>query len=141
VDEPPQSRNETLAAFMRRINVCEERGSGIDKVIDAIEFFQLPAPEFAVTENHTKASLFAHRAFREMSSRDRVWACYWHACLRYVSGAQMTNETLRKRFSLSDDKYNQVSRIISDAKQAELIKPYDPENRSPRYARYVPFWG
>lgn len=35
IDQPPRSRNEALAAFMRRINVCEERGSGIDKVIHA----------------------------------------------------------------------------------------------------------
>ena len=26
-----RSRNEALASFMRRIGVCEERGSGIDK--------------------------------------------------------------------------------------------------------------
>lgn len=31
LDEPPRSRNESLASFMRRINICEERGSGIDK--------------------------------------------------------------------------------------------------------------
>jgi predicted HTH transcriptional regulator len=140
VDEPPQSRNEALAAFMRRINICEERGSGIDKVIDAVELFQLPAPEFKVTENHTKVFLFAHREFREMGSTDRVRACYWHACLLHVSGRQMTNETLRKRFGLDDSKHNQVGRIIADAREAARIKPYDPENRSPRYARYVPFW-
>lgn len=33
IDIPPRSRNEYIAAFMRRINVCEERGTGIDKVI------------------------------------------------------------------------------------------------------------
>ncbi|NEP12862.1 MAG: transcriptional regulator, partial [Symploca sp. SIO2C1] len=46
IDVPPQSRNEDLAAFMRRINICEERGSGIDKVVHSVEVFQLPAPEF-----------------------------------------------------------------------------------------------
>ena len=43
IDEPPQSRNETLAATMRRLNICEERGSGIDKVISQVELYQLPA--------------------------------------------------------------------------------------------------
>ena len=43
IDVPPQSRNEDLAAFMRRINICEERGSGIDKVVDSVEIFRLPA--------------------------------------------------------------------------------------------------
>lgn len=48
IDEPPRSRNEALAAFMRRLNICEERGSGIDKVIRSVEVFQLPAPDFRV---------------------------------------------------------------------------------------------
>lgn len=40
MDEPPQSRNETLAALMRRMNICEERGSGVDKVVHSVELFQ-----------------------------------------------------------------------------------------------------
>ena len=31
VDSPPRSRNEALASFMRRIGICEERGSGWDR--------------------------------------------------------------------------------------------------------------
>lgn len=46
LDTPPQSRNEALASFMRRINICEERGSGIDKVVFQTELYQLPAPVF-----------------------------------------------------------------------------------------------
>jgi ATP-dependent DNA helicase RecG len=34
VDTPPRSRNEGLASLMRRIGICEERGSGWDKVVD-----------------------------------------------------------------------------------------------------------
>ena len=34
IDHSPKSRNERLASFMRRIGICEERGSGIDKVIN-----------------------------------------------------------------------------------------------------------
>ena len=49
LDTPPRSRNEALASFMRRIGVCEERGSGIDKVVFETEFYQLPAPEFEIT--------------------------------------------------------------------------------------------
>jgi predicted HTH transcriptional regulator len=33
LDSPPRSRNEALASFMRRLGVCEERGSGVDKVV------------------------------------------------------------------------------------------------------------
>ena len=61
IDEPPQSRNEALAAMMRRLNICEERGTGIDKVIAEIELYQLPAPDFQATPKHTRAFLFAPR--------------------------------------------------------------------------------
>lgn len=61
IDEPPRSRNEDLAAFMRRINICKERGSGIDKVIDSVEAFQLPAPLFKVTNNNISKALIYKR--------------------------------------------------------------------------------
>src|SRR5208337_2290139 len=51
IDHPPLSRNEKLASLMRRMNVCEERGSGVDRAITAIELFQLPAPDFNVDED------------------------------------------------------------------------------------------
>jgi ATP-dependent DNA helicase RecG len=44
LDSPPRSRNETLASIMRRIGICEERGSGVDKIIFETELYQLPAP-------------------------------------------------------------------------------------------------
>ncbi|WP_292803682.1 ATP-binding protein [Nostoc sp. NMS7] len=84
IDVPPQSRNEDLAAFMRRINICEERGSGIDKVIHSIELFQLPAPEFNANNQHTEAILFSYRELKDMDKSDRIRACYQHACLRFV---------------------------------------------------------
>lgn len=137
IDEPPQSRNEALASFMRRINICEERGSGIDKVIASIEAFQLPAPDFYITSNHTKAVLFAYRKFADMDKKDRIRACYQHACLCYVSSKYMTNTSLRERFAIEEKNYSMASRIIADTIEASLIRPYDPENKS---RKYVPFW-
>lgn len=140
IDIPPQSRNEDLAAFMRRINICEERGSGIDKVIDAVEVFQLPAPEFNVKYQHTEAILFSYRELKDMDKSDRIRACYQHACLRFVCREQMTNESLRQRFAIEDKNYSMASRIIADTISENLIKPYDPENKSKKHAKYVPFW-
>ena len=45
IDSPPQSRNEMLGSFMRRINICEERGTGIDKVIFKLNCINYP-PQF-----------------------------------------------------------------------------------------------
>jgi ATP-dependent DNA helicase RecG len=44
-----------------------------------------------------------------------VRACYQHCCLRYVMNEKMTNKSVRERFNLSENKADQVSRIIHDA--------------------------
>jgi predicted HTH transcriptional regulator len=67
IDEPPQSRNEALASFMRRINICEERGSGIDKVIFQVEFFQLPAPQFRVIADSLDKEMISSLVFLKPS--------------------------------------------------------------------------
>lgn len=140
LDAPPQSRNDRIASFMRRINICEERGSGIDKVVHWAEVFQLPAPDFSVSHQHTKAVLFAYRKLSEMSKADRIRACYQHAALQHVSNQQMTNTSLRARFSISAQNYSIASRIISETLEAGLIRLYDPTNKSKKNSRYVPFW-
>lgn len=139
LDSPPKSRNEALASLMRRVGICEERGSGIDKVVHETEVFQLPAPIFQTTPQHTRAILFAHKEFELMTSTERVHACYLHACLRYLMHDYMTNESLRKRFGLENDKIARASRIISTAKEKGLILPADP-NQSNKFARYIPHW-
>ena len=140
VGSPPVSRNERLAGVMRRMGICEERGSGIEKVLSAIEFHQLPAPEFIAMEKNTKVILHAQRRLSEMDPKGKVRACYLHACLRKVSNQEMTNASLRKRFSISDTNYATASRIIRDTLDEKLIKPYDPGSKSRRHAKYVPFW-
>lgn len=139
IDTPPKSRNESLASFMRRIGICEERGSGFDKVVFETEFYQLPAPIIEVTEEHTKVILFSHIPFKEMSKEDRVRACYLHACLKYVTREYMTNSTLRQRFGLKSKDISSVSRIIRDAIDSNMVKALDPDT-APRYLKYVPFW-
>lgn len=141
LDEPPRSRNERIAALMRRMNFCEERGSGIDKVVSGAEVFQLPPPDFAVRSSGFTATLFAPRGFGEMTPAERVRACYQHASLLWAGGGKpMTNSSLRKRFGLSANRASQISRLISDAVEAGAIKPVDPENRSKAQAAYQPYW-
>ncbi|MFH1134522.1 MAG: ATP-binding protein [Pseudomonadota bacterium] len=139
LDSPPKSRNEALASFMRRIGVCEERGSGVDKVVSQTELYQLPAPLFETTNDHTRAVLFAHRKFREMDKADRIRACYLHACLRYVQRDFMTNTTLRERFGIQEKNSSMVSRIIKDAIDSGLIRCHD-ETVGSRARKYLPGW-
>ena len=140
VDHNPESRNEILARFMRRINICEERGSGIDKVVFECEYNQLPAPEIIVGDNYTRIILYGHKTLRQMDKQDKVRACYLHACLKYVSGEYMTNQSLRVRFGIEEQNYPMASRIISDTIEAKFIKDYDSESKSRKYAKYVPYW-
>jgi ATP-dependent DNA helicase RecG len=135
-----QSRNERLADLMRRLGICEEKGSGVDKVVQAAEAFQLPAPDFRVGERRTSVVLFGHKDFEDMDRNDRIRACYQHCCLRYVMNEKMTNQSLRERFKLPESKVATVSQIIAATVDAEKIKVADPSQTSTRYRNYVPFW-
>ena len=139
IDNPPKSRNEQLASFLRRIGVCEERGSGFDKVVAKTEEFQLPAPKINVYQEHTKVTLFSHIPYSKMDKEDKLRACYLHACLKYVNNDYVTNTSLRERFGIDYKNNAMVSRIIKSAIQENLIKPYN-EGTAPRYMKYVPYW-
>lgn len=135
-----QSRNERLADLMRRMGVCEEKGSGVDKVISAAEMYQLPAPDFRVGHQRTSAVIFGPRSFDTMDRDERVRACYQHSALRWVMSERMTNQSLRERFHLAVSKSAVVSQVIAAAIEANLIKPDEQVGSSRKYARYLPFW-
>ncbi|MHB1530385.1 MAG: ATP-binding protein [Acidiferrobacteraceae bacterium] len=135
-----RSRNERLADLMRRFHICEEKSSGIDRVVGAAEAYQLPAPDFRAGYRRTIVTIFGPKPFEEMDRQDRTRACYQHCCLRYVMGEKMSNQSLRERFKLSEDRAESASRIIREAIDAGLVKLDNPETASKRYARYVPFW-
>jgi|SRR5450830_1546622 len=124
LDSPPRSRNEALASFMRRAGICEERGSGVDKVVFETELYQLPAPVWELADDSVRVVLFAHKEFRDMDKGSRVHACYLHACLRHVMRDPMTNTSLRERFGIEAKNSAMASRIIRDAQDANMIKPY-----------------
>lgn len=135
-----QSRNERLADLMRRMGACEEKGSGIDKVVNAVEVFQLPAPDFTTTHNRTVAVVYGHRQFEAMTRADRIRACFQHAALKHVMRDHMTNSSLRKRFGFGADKTALVSQVITAAIEENLIRADEAVGASRRHARYLPFW-
>ena len=135
-----QSRNETLASTMRRFGICEEKGSGLDKVVQSIEMFQLPAYDIQVQEKHTKVILYSYLPFSKMERGDRIRACYQHACLRYVMNEKMTNTSLRERFKISPNNSSMVSRVIRDTLDEKFIKEDNPDNTSKKLIKYIPIW-
>lgn len=135
-----QSRNERLADLMRRVGICEEKGSGIDRVVSLAEVYQLPAPEFRTGHQRTSVVVFGPRDFEDMDRNDRVRACYQHAALKRVMGEYMTNQSLRERFRLDEDKSATVSQVIVATVDAGLVKADDKVGASRKLARYLPFW-
>ena len=137
LDMPPMSRNDGLASFMRRIGYSEERGSGIDKIVESIERHVLPAPEFRTMGNFTRVLLFGPRPFAEMNRGERMRAVYLHTCLHHVSNRVTNNATIRERFGF--DNVTKASRLLADAVDDGRIRIRNPE-LGRRYAEYVPYW-
>jgi ATP-dependent DNA helicase RecG len=137
IDLPPRSRNEALASLMRRMGMCEEQGSGLDKVLQLVEVSQLPPPLFRTEQNATLVTLYAPRSFAEMTPDERVRACYFHAVLRFLSGDKMKNSTLCERLGIASKNAAQASAVIARTLEAGLIRVADREH--PR-AGYVPHW-
>jgi len=137
IDLPPRSRNESLASLMRRMGLCEEQGSGLDKVIAQVELFQLPPPLFREGDGSMQVVLYGPRRFADMTPDERVRACYQHAVLRFLSGERMKNATLCERFGIESRNASQASMVIRKTLEADLIKVADSDH--PR-AGYVPIW-
>ena len=135
----PRSRNEDMAAIMRRLHICEEAGGGWDKAVIGCEEKHLTAPKMTYYEESVRVVISAKGDFSKMTSEEKQWACYLHACVLYVEDRYLTNATLRNRFGLGEESSASVSRVIKDALADGKIKPFDPETAK-RYMKYVPFW-
>ena len=135
----PESRNEKLASSFRRFRICEERGTGFQKIVRAIELFGLPPLVLSPQENAFRITIGAPRKFTDMSAAERIEACYQHAALQYLSSQTLTNTTLRERFKLHDKHRNQVTNLISDAVGAGRVKRKDAGSGK-KFAEYVPYW-
>lgn len=141
IDLPPHSRNEQLAQMMFYLGICERRGSGIDRAIAAIEEMNLPPVRFSKSEQHTRVTLFPQKCFKDMTKKEKILACYQHACLKYEEGESINNQSIRERFELSKNDSSVASRIIADTLDTGRIKPEDTETKSKKYMRYIPYYG
>jgi ATP-dependent DNA helicase RecG len=136
----PESRNEVLAAAFRRYNICEERGSGLEKAVKAIEVFGLPPLRFEEGENYFRVTMFSPRKYADMSPEERVQACYQHAVVQHLANKGMTNTSLRERLKMSERQRPQVSTLIKLAVGKGFVKPKNPENLSSKFAEYIPYY-
>ena len=140
VDTVPLSRNESMAGFMHRCGICEERGSGYDKIIAATRAETLVAPKIENQNNQfTKVTMYSKIPFDMTSKEDRTRTCYMLACLMYVTSEAITNSDVRIAFGLDENEKVKAARVIRDTLELKLIKPVD-QTTAPRYMKYIPFW-
>ena len=139
IDQQPRARNEVLAALMREIGFCEERGSGIDKVAFSLEVYGLPAVHFINNSDSFRAILYLPKPYKAMENAERLRTAYQHTCLHYVMGQKVTNASLRVRLKLAEKQSQLVSALIRKTIEAQMIKIANP-GASPRYIHYVPYW-
>ncbi|MFT8836757.1 ATP-binding protein [Liquorilactobacillus satsumensis] len=141
LDFQPKSRNDELAGLLGKLNIVESRGTGIDKIVNSLEKFDLPAMDIKVQGSEsTIITLHTKKDFKDMSTTEKTQAIYWHSCLKYVADEQINNASLRARFRLSSNETTAISKAINNAMESGYIKPYDP-NAGKRFVKYIPFWG
>lgn len=140
LDSPPRSRNSHLPDLFRRMRLCEQLGSGWDRIVSLCEDENLPTPRIRAYETATVVSMHERIPFEEMQMSDRLWACYMHACRMHLNGKMMTNQSLRTRFDLTGKNATvTTSRLIKSARDKNLIKIAD-EASGPKNQGYIPYW-
>ena len=141
IDLPPHSRNEKLAQSMYLMHLCERRGSGYDRAVEAIEKMGLPGYQTESGDHFTRVTLYPKKSFEEMTKEERVLACYQHACLLYEDRMSLNNESVRERFGLDKHQSAVASHIITDTIDAGFIKLTNPNGMSRKFATYIPYYG
>lgn len=139
MDLPPISRNEELANLFKKMHFVESRGSGIDKVIIELENELLPAPDIVAKENYTVVTLHERKVLSKMTDKEKITAIYYHSVRMFIEDSYMTNQSVRKRFGLTDRQSSQATKAIATALRSKMIKPFD-ENAGNKFMQYIPFW-
>ena len=81
-----------------------------------------PPPDFRVAHHRTTVLIQGPRDFENMDREERVRACHQDCVLKWVMAERMTNQSLRERFHLPENKSASVWQIISAAIEGNLVK-------------------
>lgn len=140
IDAEPIAENEKLSSFLRRAGIGDARGTGFDKMENALEEARMLSPSVHELSSSVSVYVYAQKPFSKWNLEEKLSAAYYHACLFYYSaGKAMTNESLRIRYGLSSKDKSTVSRIIRVAVERGLLKPQN-EASSDKSRSYIPYW-
>ncbi|WP_102268304.1 RNA-binding domain-containing protein [Massilicoli timonensis] len=139
IDTAPHSRNEYIASFLRIVKICEERGSGFDRMEEGMNELKIPAPKVETAEDFTRTKLYWYKNFGEWKKEDKIRTCYLYTCYCYVNEIEVSNAVLRNRFGIEEKNKAMVSRVIKETMKLGFIKLAD--NSAPtKMRRYIPYW-
>lgn len=139
IDTAPHSRNENMASFLRIVRICEERGSGFDRMEEGMGELRIPAPKVETGGDFARTKLYWYANLSDWSKEDKIRTCYLYTCYCYINEIEVANAVLRERFGVDEKNKAIISRIIKDTMAAGYIKLSD-ENAAPKMRRYVPYW-
>lgn len=139
IDTAPHSRNENIAAFLRMIHICEERGSGFDRMEEGLCELQIPAPKVETGSDFTRTKFYWYKNFNDWTREERIRTCYLYTCYCYINDIEVSNKELRKRLGVEEKNKAMVSRVIKAAVDEGYIKLAD-ENAVVKMRRYIPYW-
>ena len=139
IDTAPHSRNEAIASFLRIVRICEERGSGFDRMEEGMRDLTIPAPKVECGDDFTRTKLYWYANLNDWKREDKIRTCYLYTCYCYVNEIEVANAVLRERFGVEEKNKAIISRIIKDTMNAGLIKLSDV-NVAPKLRRYIPYW-
>ncbi len=130
--------NPSLMRIMRLLNLSEERGTGIDKAILAIEAAGTAPIEYVVDSDLTEAIMREPLPYEELAGSQKELACLQHCEVCFINNDYMSNESLRDRFKVDDSKTLEVTRLIKRMIAKGSIKRFEGNGNSKKYTRYVP---
>lgn len=55
---------------MFTLGICERRGSGIDRAVEAVEKMFLPPVKFTKSEQHTMVFLYPPKSLKDMTKQE-----------------------------------------------------------------------
>ncbi|MCD8131559.1 MAG: putative DNA binding domain-containing protein [Lachnospiraceae bacterium] len=139
IDTAPHARNESMASFLRMARICEERGSGFDRIEEGMSDLKIPAPKVETGDDFTRTKLYWYPSLKDWKKEDRIRTCYLATCYYYVNEMDVSNSVLRGRFGIDEKNKAMMSRIIKETLDAELIKIADPA-AAVKLRKYIPYW-
>ncbi len=139
IDHPSRTRNEVFSDIMRKLRFAEERGSGIDKAVMAMEMNGYPSIKFIDGGDFFLATMFIAKNFDKMSKEQKLNAIFQHACINDVIQRKTTGRSIRERFKLGRNDGPKIYKLIDEVIATGKIRLANPEDiRKDHY--YVPYW-